>query len=56
MESEILKSLLCKEKLSGLKEIVKDFQIHFTQKQDMIDEYGVLQQGKYTDSDVCAIS
>ena len=65
-ESEILKSLLCKEKLSGLKKIEKEFRIRLTgatRKQEMIDRLmcmahiGALQQHEMTDSeDACAIS
>ena len=65
-ESEVLKSSLCKEKLSGLKKIAKEFRIRLTaatQKQEMIDRLmcmahiGALQQHETTDSeDACAIS
>ena len=65
-ESEVLKSLLCKEKLSGLKKIAKEFRIRLTgatRKQEMIDRLmcmlhiEALQQHEMTDSeDDCAIS
>ena len=65
-EGEVLKSLLCKEKLSGLKTIAKEFKVRLTgatQKQEMIDRLmcmahiGALQQDETTDSeDTCAIS
>ena len=65
-ESEVLKYLLCKEKLSRLKKIAKEFRIRLTGatwKQEMIDRLmcmahiGALQQHDMTDSeDACAIS
>ena len=63
-EAEVLKSLLCKERLSGLKTVAKEFRICFTgatRKQEMIDSLMCmvhiwsLQLDEMTDSeDACA--
>ena len=65
-KSEVLKSLLCKEKLSGLIKIAKEFRIRLTvatRKQEIMNRLmcmahiGALQQHETTDSeDSCAIS